>query len=66
MESHPLLEESDKDPLTSVTELFIGATGERSGELDWPLAEEVVARSDGIPIPVGKGMKNAATSAASE
>ena len=66
MESHPLLEESDKDPLTSVTELFIGATGERLGKLDWPLAEEVVARSDGIPIPVGKGMKNAATSAASE
>ena len=66
MESHPLLEESDKDPLTSVTELFIGATGERSGKLDWHLAEEVVDRSDGIPIPVGKGMKNAATSAASE
>jgi L,D-transpeptidase ErfK/SrfK len=66
MESHPLLEESDKDPLTSVTELFIGATGERSGKLDWHLAEEVVNRSDGIPIPVGQGMKNAATSAASE
>ncbi|MGI9202092.1 MAG: L,D-transpeptidase family protein [Woeseiaceae bacterium] len=66
MESHPLLEESDKDPLTSVTELFISATGERSGKLDWHLAEEVVGRSDGIPIPVGQGMKNAATSAASE
>ena len=66
MESHPLLEESEKDPLTSVTELFISATGERSGKLDWHLAEEVVDRSDGIPIPVGKGMKNAATSAASE
>lgn len=66
MESHPLLEESDKDPLTSVTELFISATGERSGKLDWQLAEEVVDRSDGIPIPVGRGIKNAATSAASE
>lgn len=66
MESHPLLEESDKDPLTSVTELFISATGERSGKLDWHLAEEVVDRSDGIPIPVGRGIKNAATSAASK
>ena len=66
MESHPLLEESDKDPLTSVTELFITATGDRSGKLDWHLAEEVVGRSDGIPIAVGRGTKNAATSAASE
>jgi L,D-transpeptidase ErfK/SrfK len=66
MESHPLLEESDRDPLTSVTEMFISATGERAGKLDWHLAEEVVNRSDGIPIPVGRGIKNAATSAASE
>ncbi len=66
MEAHPPLEQSDKDPLTSVTELYIGATGERAGKLDWHLAEEIVGRSDGIPVPVGRGIKNAATSAASE
>ena len=66
MEAHPRLEESDQDPLTSVTELYISATGERAGKLDWHLAEEIVGRSDGIPVAVGRGIKNAATSAASE
>ena len=66
MESHPPLEESDVDPLTAVTELYISATGERAGKLDWRLAEEIVDRSDGIPVSVGWGIKNAATSAASE
>jgi len=66
MEAHPRLEASDRDPLTSVTELYIGATGERAGKLDWHLAEEIVGRADGIPISVGRGIKNAATSAASE
>ncbi|MDA0705387.1 MAG: L,D-transpeptidase family protein [Proteobacteria bacterium] len=81
IEAHPILEvtvaESDdalpseelpvvRDSLTTVTELFIAATDERSGELDWPLAEEVVGRADGIPVVVGLGIKNAATSAASE
>jgi L,D-transpeptidase ErfK/SrfK len=66
MESHPKLEEGDRDPLTIVTELFINATGERAGELDWHLVEEIVGRSDGIPVPVGQGIKNAAASAASE
>jgi len=55
-----------RDRLTTVTELFIAATLERSGELDWRLAEDVVGRSDGIPVAVGTGIKNAATSAASE
>ena len=55
-----------RDPLTIVTERFIMATGERAGELDWYLAEEIVGRSDGIPVAVGKGIKNAAASAASE
>jgi len=66
MESHPPLEESDEDPLTAVTELYISATGERAGKLDWHLAEEIVGRSDGIPVAAGRGIKNAATSAASE
>ena len=55
-----------KDPLTFVTEQFISATGERAGQLDWHLAEQIVGRADGIPAPVGTGIKNAATSAASE
>jgi L,D-transpeptidase ErfK/SrfK len=66
MESHPLLVASDVDRLNDVTELYISATGERAGELDWHLAEEVVGRADGIPTTVGAGIKNAATSAASE
>jgi len=55
-----------KDPLTHVTEQFIVATAERAGQLDWDLVEEVVKRSDGIPVTVGVSIKNAATSAAFE
>jgi len=78
MEVHPILDvaappavEDDaveegevKDPLTYVTEQFIVTTGERAGQLDWHLAEQIVERSDGIPTPVGEGIKNAAASAA--
>jgi L,D-transpeptidase ErfK/SrfK len=56
----------DKDPLTYVTEQFIVATAERAGELDWSLVEAAISRSDGMPVSVGAGIKNAATSAASE
>ena len=55
-----------KDPLSYVTEQFIATTAERAGQLDWDLAEELLDRSDGIPVPVGEGIKNAATSAAFE
>jgi hypothetical protein len=55
-----------KDPLTIVTEQFITVTGERAGELDWYLVEEILGRSDGIPVAVGQSIKNAAASAASE
>jgi L,D-transpeptidase ErfK/SrfK len=55
-----------KDPLTYVTEQFIVATAERAGRLDWDLIETLVERSNGIPETVGLGIKNAATSAASE
>jgi len=57
-------EVSVKDPLTHVTEQFIATTGERAGQLDWNLAEQIVDRSDGIPTPVGVEIKNAAASAA--
>ena len=55
-----------KDPLTYVTEQFIVATAERQGRLDWSLVEAAISRSDGMPVAVGEGIKNAATSAASE
>jgi len=59
-------DDGNKDPLTYVTEQFIGATGERAGQLDWYLAEEIVDRADGIPTSVGTSIKNAAASAASK
>ena len=55
-----------KDLLTYVTERFIATTAERAGQLDWHLAEQLVERSDGIPMPVGQEIKNAAASAAFE
>jgi len=55
-----------KDPLTYATEQFIVATAERAGELNWSLVEAAIARSDGLPVVVGEGIKNAATSAAFE
>lgn len=61
-----IVPESPKDPLTIVTEQFIAATSERSGQLDWQVVEGIVDRSDGIPARVGAGIKNAATSAAFE
>jgi len=63
------VEDSDivaRDPLTIVTEQFITVTGERAGALDWHLVEEILGRSDGIPVAVGQRIKNAAASAASE
>ncbi|HSD70645.1 MAG TPA: L,D-transpeptidase family protein [Woeseiaceae bacterium] len=54
-----------KDALTSLTEQFVAATGSRPGEIDWLLAELALQQADGIPATVGRGIKNAATSAAS-
>ena len=56
---------TEKDPLTYVTEQFIVTTGERAGQMDWQLAEQIIGRSDGIPVSVGEAIKNAAASAAS-
>lgn len=55
-----------KDPLTYVTEQFIAVTDVRAGELDWHRVEALIERSDGMPSAVGRGIKNAAASAASE
>jgi len=67
----PEVEFVSKDPLTHVTEQFISATAQRAGQLDWDSTEALIERSDGIPKVVGvsieeAGIKNAATSAASE
>jgi len=52
--------------MTALTEQFVAATNERSGQLDWDTAEELLARADGIPAVAGRRIKDAATSAASE
>jgi len=52
--------------LVYVIEQFVTVTSVRAGQLDWHLAEELIARSDGVPTAVGQAIKNAATSAASE
>ncbi len=62
----PDLDPNSKDPLTHVTEQFIAVTAVRTGRLDWDRVEALVERADGIPEVVGSGIKNAATSAASE
>ena len=55
-----------KDNLTVLTEQFVSATQERAGALNWHVAEVLLNRANGIPAPVGRAKKNAATSAASE
>ena len=52
--------------LTSLTVQFVAATNTKPGELDWDFAEQLLERADGIPARVGRTIKNAATSAASE
>ena len=55
-----------RDLLTMLTAQFVAVTATRPGELDWDAAEALLARADGIPVPVGRRIKNAATSAASD
>ena len=55
-----------KDPLTYVTEQLIAVTDTRAGQLDWKEVEILIGRSDGVPAAAGRGIKNAATSAASK
>ena len=52
--------------LTSLTVQFVAATNSKPGELDWDFAEQLLERADGIPARVGRTIKNAAASAASE
>ena len=54
----------EKDSMTLLTEQFVAATQLRNAELDWGIAEALLQRSSGVPMPVGQAIKNAATSAA--
>ena len=60
------VEPAERNQLTLLTEQFVAATDTRPGELDWDAAEMMLSRADGIPVAVGRSIKNAATSAASE
>lgn len=55
-----------RDQLTFMTEQFVAVTAKRAGQLDWDLAELQLVAANGIPEAVGRAIKNAATSAASE
>jgi L,D-transpeptidase ErfK/SrfK len=55
-----------RDAMTALTEQFVAATNARPGMLDWDIAEDLLARADGIPAIAGREIKDAATSAASE
>jgi len=55
-----------RDAMTSLTAQFVAATNDRPGMLEWDVAEQVLARADGIPAVAGRRIKDAATSAASE
>jgi len=61
-----LLVQPERNILTALTEQFVAATNTRAGELDWERAEDLLERADGIPVPVGRTIKNAATNAAFE
>ncbi|MFQ6004196.1 MAG: L,D-transpeptidase family protein [Woeseia sp.] len=64
--SEDLIVQPERDIRTALTEQFVAATNKRAGELDWHHAEELLEHADGIPVLVGRTIKNAATSAASE
>jgi len=55
-----------RDAMTALTEQFVLVTSSRPGELDWDVAENLLARADGIPAIAGRKINDAATSAASE
>jgi L,D-transpeptidase ErfK/SrfK len=58
--------EAPRDRMTYLTEQYVDVTATRAGELDWEIAEGLLDTANGIPAPVGRAIKNAATSAASE
>lgn len=55
-----------RSAMTAMTQMFVVATSERAGMLDWDMAEDLLDRADGIPAVAGRKINDAATSAASE
>jgi len=66
VEAEVIIPEAPRDRMTYLTEQYVGVTANRAGQLDWELAEGLLDAANGIPAPVGRAIKNAATSAASE
>jgi L,D-transpeptidase ErfK/SrfK len=54
------------DALSALTAQFVAATQTRQGAIDWEFAERQLLSPNGIPLAIGRGIKNAATSAAFE
>ncbi|MBT8421596.1 MAG: L,D-transpeptidase family protein [Gammaproteobacteria bacterium] len=52
--------------LTELTAQFVAATQDRQGAIDWEFAERQLVTPNGIPLAIGRSIKNAATSAAFE
>jgi hypothetical protein len=52
--------------LSALTAQFVAATQSREGAIDWEVAERQLAAPSGIPLTIGRSIKNAATSAAFE
>ncbi len=56
----------ERNAMTAMTQMFVVATSDRAGMLDWDVAEELLQRADGMPAVAGRKINDAATSAASE
>ena len=60
LEAHPFMEEDAEQfegNLTSVVEMLIKITGDRGYQVDWGLAQSVIAESNGIPVEIGRIIK---------
>ncbi len=57
LEAHPFLEEDGEQfdgNLSIIVEMLIKITGDRDYQVDWSLAESVIAESNGIPVEIGR------------
>ena len=57
LEAHPFMEEDAQQfegNLTSVVEMLIKITGDMGYQVDWGLAQSVIAESNGIPVEIGR------------
>lgn len=57
LEAHPSLDEDAEhfnDDLTSVVKLIVQMTEDRSYDVDWDLAKQVIQQARGVPIEIGR------------